>query len=241
MEFAAEHGDEGAGAGVAGFEGDVGDGLAGSEEFQGVNEAEALAPLLEGDAGLGAEEAFDGASARASALCDGRKRYGGGGIGFENVGDSEGARIFGHFELEWDGGEGVELIEDYVDQVGLRGDGGVERADGDGLEDQFAEEWGDVHSGAVSAIELRELRDEVERAGFYRAGVDFGVLDAGGNPDGAVGRDDPGGVGGLDAENALGGVGELVPFVGVGFEDLATGEGDAEGADQDGAVEAGVG
>ena len=167
------------------------------------------------------------------------KWRGEGGIGFEPVGDFLRAGVGGRLELDWDGGERFELVEDHVDEAALGGDGVVERADFDGFENEFAEERGDVHGDAGSGWEAGELRNDIEGTGFDGAGEDFGVLDAGGNPDGAVGRHNPGGAGGLDAHDALGGVGELVPIVCMCFDYIGFGEGYAEGADQDGAVEGG--
>ncbi len=59
-EFPAEHGDEGAGAVVAGEVGGLGDSGSGGEVFEGELEAEAAEPGSEGHVGFFAEEAFEG-------------------------------------------------------------------------------------------------------------------------------------------------------------------------------------
>ena len=83
------------------------------------------------------------------------------------------------------------------------------------------------------------MGNDIERAGFHGAGEDFCVLDAGGNPDGAVGRHNPGGARRVNAHDALGGVGKLVPLVRMCFDYIGFGERDTERADEHGAVERG--
>ena len=83
------------------------------------------------------------------------------------------------------------------------------------------------------------MGNDIERTGFHGAGEDFCVLDAGGNPDGAVGRHNPSGAGCVDAHDALGGVGKLVPLVRMCFDYIGLREGYAEGANEDGRIERG--
>src|SRR5688572_22152525 len=64
-EVPAERGDEGAGARVAGLEPGFGDRLARAKRGRAVEQAQALAPLRERQAGLGKEQPLDRARAGA--------------------------------------------------------------------------------------------------------------------------------------------------------------------------------
>jgi len=65
-EFAAEHGDEGAGAVISGVASGFGDGGSGGQALESELEAEAAEPGAKGQVGFFAKEAFEGSEAGAA-------------------------------------------------------------------------------------------------------------------------------------------------------------------------------
>jgi hypothetical protein len=131
-KFAAEHGDEGAGVGVAEGEGGLFDALAGGEEAEGLLKAAASKPLAESHACFFEEEPFEGAAAGAGVAF--------GVTSIRGFCEAPGAVVFREGELERDGLEGFDFVfEDGVEAF-LGRDSGVEGSKGDRAFDEFAEE-----------------------------------------------------------------------------------------------------
>jgi hypothetical protein len=161
-QFPFEHGDEGAGAGVADVERDVGYRRAGGEKSQCLDDAQPLPPLLERDSGFGAEEALDGAFAGSGLPGEDAQRFCRGGSLFQQRSDANGAGIRWGFELQRGFGQGVELIEDDGDHVGLRRNAFIKDADANGRENQFTQQQRDVNRGTFARHGFGELRNEEE-------------------------------------------------------------------------------
>lgn len=239
-ELAAKHGDEGAGTGVAGVEGGSGDFFSGGQELHGVKQAQLLAPLVEGHFGLREEEALDGAFTGAGFFAESFERAVFRGIGEEESGDAEGAGIVWVRQLQGDGVGGLELVDDDFN------DAAVERAlllqfgEFAGVEDQFAEECGDVHDETLRWKKADEAGSEVQSAhGKGRCDAD-GVRRFRGNPDGAERRDDPDAVFGLHRHDAVGSEDELIFGVRMLNDVVRAGEVVRQGGDVSGAAAAAV-
>lgn len=170
--------------------------------FNGELEAEATEPCAEGHAGLLVKEALE--CAEAGLGCRGGFFERGERVVAQGCGHAEGAWIVGHRELEWNRGEGAHLIEDHRSQTAVGGLAAEECAEFDAGEDEFAKERGDV-DGARGAGEVAN-RAGTEVEGAHRGGVgDVDcVVDAVGDPKGAVGRKSPKAFVDLDGEDAFG-------------------------------------
>ncbi len=143
-----------------------------------------------------------------------------------------GAGVLGLRKLKGDGGEGFQLVEEDRGESAVGGLNGGQGTEGDASEDEFAEERGDVHRAAGAGELADSAGSEVERS-ERGGGADVeAVFDAVGHPEGTLGGEDPGSDVGVNGEDALGGVDELVPAA-DGIDDGLRGEeGDAEGPDE---------
>ena len=98
-ELAAEHGDEGAGTGVAGVQGGSGDFFPGGQKLHGVKQAQLLAPLVERHFGLRKKEALNGAFACAGVFAEGFQGAVFRGVGKQKFCDAHGAGVVGLRQL----------------------------------------------------------------------------------------------------------------------------------------------
>ena len=120
-ELAAEHGDEGAGAGIARVEGSPGDFFSGGQKLHGVQQAQLLAPLVESHFRLREEKALDGALACATMFAEGFQGAVFRGVGKQNFCDAHGTGVVGMRQLQGDGVGGFELIDDDFDNASVCG------------------------------------------------------------------------------------------------------------------------
>jgi hypothetical protein len=178
-----------------------------------LHQAQLLPPLPEGHAYIFLKQSLDGSPAGAGGFANLRERAAVAGIGEEYFGDTERARFGGSRKLQRNSLDNLQLIEDYADQVALpahRVAQGRERAR---VEDELPQLRRHVYHGASSRKSSRKTRAEIQRAHRDCAGHADAVRDGGGDPDGAVGRDDPRALVGAHGHHSPGGIDQLVTIV----------------------------
>jgi len=209
-ELAAEHGDEGAGTGVASVEGGSSNFFSGGQELHGVKQAQLLAPLVEGHFGLRNEEALDGALACAGLFTERVQRAVFSGIGKQKFCDAHGAGVVGMRQLQRDGMGSLKLIDDDFDNAAMQGSFPLQFRKFAGVEDQFAQECGNVHNKTFRGEKADEAGSEVQSAHVEGRGNGHRVRSFRGDPNSAERRDDPDAVFGSHGHDAVGSEDELI-------------------------------
>lgn len=107
----------------------------------------------------------------------------------------------------------AHLVEQEIENAPAASGTAFQRAEGDDVQDEFAEQGGDCNDAAGFRQRCDHVVAEIEGSHFDPAGHAESVFDAIGDPDGSIGRDDPGTAVCGDGHHARPGIDQLVAVV----------------------------
>ena len=116
--------------------------------MHGVEQAQLLTPLGEGERGLLQKQPLNGAFAGAAIFRERGKGSLFTGVGEEGFHDAAGTDIGGPRQLQGNGANLFELIDEQVGDAAMRWLSAVEAGETAGVQDELSEERGDIHHEA---------------------------------------------------------------------------------------------